>query len=177
EPYNDTSYNASDPYGGRKVAESKPTFLSPSGNESSKMVLRDEQLLLECIAAGLPTPIIKWFKRGGDLPAQKVKFENYNKTLKILSVSEEDGGNYVCMAVNRLGSFHHSINVQVEAAPHWLDRPTNLVLAPEENGRLVCRANGNPKPNIQWLINGEPIESTASFRLICILPLVLYYFY
>ncbi|XP_047204092.1 neurofascin homolog (chicken) a isoform X18 [Girardinichthys multiradiatus] len=159
EPYNDTSYNASDPYGGRKVAESKPTFLSPSGNESSKMVLRDEQLLLECIAAGLPTPIIKWFKRGGDLPAQKVKFENYNKTLKILSVSEEDGGNYVCMAVNRLGSFHHSINVQVEAAPYWLDRPTNLVLAPEENGRLVCRANGNPKPNIQWLINGEPIES------------------
>lgn len=37
----------------RKVAESTPTFLSPSGSESSKMVLRDEQLLLECIAAGL----------------------------------------------------------------------------------------------------------------------------
>lgn len=38
---------------GRRVAESTPTFLSPSGSESSKMVLRDEQLLLECIAAGL----------------------------------------------------------------------------------------------------------------------------
>lgn len=45
------------------------------------------------------------------------------------------------------------------AAPYWLDKPTNLVLAPEENGRLVCRANGNPKPNIQWLINGQPIDS------------------
>uniref|UniRef100_A0A3Q2QSW4 Neural cell adhesion molecule L1 n=1 Tax=Fundulus heteroclitus TaxID=8078 RepID=A0A3Q2QSW4_FUNHE len=143
----------------RKVAEFPPTFLSPSGSESVKMVLRDEQLLLECIAAGLPTPTIKWFKRGGDLPAQKVKFENYNKTLRIVHVSEEDAGEYVCRAINHLGSVRHSIYVEVKAAPYWLDKPTNLVLAPEENGRLVCRANGNPKPDIQWLMNGEPIES------------------
>ncbi|XP_047438423.1 neurofascin homolog (chicken) a isoform X10 [Mugil cephalus] len=160
EPYNDTSYNSSDPRGGRRVAESTPTFLSPSGGQSYKMVLRDEQLMLECIAAGLPTPTIKWNKMGGDLPGRKVKFENYNKTLKIINVSEEDGGEYVCMAKNHLGSIQHSIFVQVKAAPYWLDKPTNLVLAPGENGRLVCRANGNPKPNIQWLINGQPIESS-----------------
>ncbi|XP_078105468.1 neurofascin homolog (chicken) a isoform X2 [Sander vitreus] len=144
----------------RKVAESTPTFLSPSGSESSKMVLRDEPLLLECIAAGLPTPTIKWFKKGGDLPWPKVKYENYNKTLKVINMSEEDAGEYVCMANNHLGSIRHSIFVQVKAAPYWLDKPTNLVLAPDENGRLVCRANGNPKPNIQWLINGEPIDSS-----------------
>ncbi|XP_071351347.1 neurofascin homolog (chicken) a isoform X3 [Trachinotus anak] len=160
ELYNDTSYNATGPFGGRKVAETTPTFLSPSGSESSKMVLRDEKLLLECIAAGLPTPTIKWFKKGGDLPGQKVKFEKFNKTLKIVSVSEEDAGEYVCMANNHLGSVRHSIFVQVKAAPYWLDKPTNLVLAPDENGRLVCRANGNPKPIIQWLINGQPIDSS-----------------
>ncbi|XP_051931014.1 neurofascin homolog (chicken) a isoform X14 [Hippocampus zosterae] len=144
----------------RKVAESMPTFLSPLGSESSKMVLRDEQLLLECIAAGLPTPAIKWFKKGGDLPGHKVKFEMYNKTMKIINVSEEDAGEYVCMANNHLGSIRHSIFVQVRAAPYWLDKPTNLVLAPEENGRLVCRANGNPKPTIQWLVNSIPIDSS-----------------
>ncbi|CAI5689213.1 unnamed protein product [Oreochromis niloticus] len=146
----------------RKVAESTPTFLSPSGSESSKMVLRDEQLLLECIAAGLPTPIIKWFKKGGELPGQKVKFENFNKTLKIVSVSEEDAGEYVCMANNHLGTIRHSIFVQVKAAPYWLVKPSDQVLAPEETGRLICRANGNPKPHIEWLVNGQPIESSPT---------------
>ncbi|KAM9759167.1 LOW QUALITY PROTEIN: neurofascin homolog (chicken) a [Menidia menidia] len=152
-------HNETSPSAGRKMAESTPSFLSPPGSESSKMVLRDEQLLLECIAAGLPTPTIKWFKKGGELPGQKVKFEKFNRTLKMVSVSEEDAGEYVCMANNHIGSIRHSIFVQVKAAPYWLDRPSNLVLAPDENGRLLCRANGNPKPHIQWLINGQPLES------------------
>lgn len=61
-----------------------------------------------------PTPTIKWFKKGGDLPVRKVKFENYNKTLSIINVSEEDAGEYVCMANNQLGSIRHSIFVQVK---------------------------------------------------------------
>jgi len=61
-----------------------------------------------------PTPTIKWFKKGGDLPAKKVKFDNYNKTLKIINVSEEDAGEYVCMANTHLGIIRHSIFVQVK---------------------------------------------------------------
>ncbi|XP_036387189.1 neurofascin homolog (chicken) a isoform X17 [Megalops cyprinoides] len=160
EPFNDTSgFNYTDLYSARGVAETTPTFLAPSGTVSSKMVLRGEELLLECIAAGVPTPSIKWFKKGGDLPMQKVRLEKFNKTLRVVGVSEEDSGEYICMANNKIGSIRHSISVQVKAAPYWLDRPSNLVLAPDENGRLVCRANGNPKPSIQWLVNGEPIET------------------
>ncbi|XP_042622276.1 neurofascin homolog (chicken) a isoform X21 [Cyprinus carpio] len=145
----------------RNIPETQPTFLSPKGLSSSKIVLRGEQLLLECIAAGVPTPTIDWFKRGADLPSTKVKIENFSKTLRIFNVSEEDSGDYTCMASNKIGSIRHSVEVQVKAAPYWLDKPTNLVLAPEENGRLVCRARGNPKPTIQWLVDGEPIESSV----------------
>ncbi|XP_064857807.1 neurofascin-like isoform X5 [Oncorhynchus nerka] len=145
----------------RKVAETTPNFLSPTGSDSSRMVMRGEKLKLECIASGVPTPSIKWFKKGGDLN-QKVKLDNFNKTLRIDSVSEEDAGEYMCMANNQIGSIRHSIYVQVKAAPYWLDQPSNLVLAPDENGRLVCRANGNPKPHIEWLVNGGPINSNSS---------------
>ncbi|XP_058647113.1 neurofascin homolog (chicken) a isoform X12 [Onychostoma macrolepis] len=160
EPYNDTFINSTDLYGARNVPETQPTFLSPKGLSSSKIVLRGEQLLLECIAAGVPSPNINWNKKGAELPSKKVKIENFGKTLRLLNVSEEDSGDYVCMASNKMGSIRHSVEVQVKAAPYWLDKPTNLVLAPDENGRLVCRARGNPKPTVQWLVNGEPIESS-----------------
>ncbi|XP_053082941.1 neurofascin homolog (chicken) a isoform X12 [Pangasianodon hypophthalmus] len=162
EPYNDTVYSPNDTYiyGARNIQESTPTFLSPVGISSTKMVLRGEELLLECIAAGVPTPEIKWFKKGGDLPERKVKFENFHKTLSIVSVSDEDSGDYICMASNKMGSIRHTISVQVKAAPFWLHKPSNLVLAPNENGQLQCLASGNPKPSIQWLVNGEPIESS-----------------
>ncbi|XP_077190801.1 neurofascin isoform X11 [Paroedura picta] len=144
----------------RGVTERHPSFMYPSGISSSQMVLRGEDLLLECIASGVPTPDIIWHKRGGELPAGRISYENFRKALRIANVSEEDSGEYFCLASNKVGSSRHTVSVRVKAAPYWLDEPENLVLAPGEGGRLICRANGNPKPSIQWQVNGEPIESS-----------------
>ncbi|XP_011371414.1 neurofascin [Pteropus vampyrus] len=143
----------------RGVAERTPSFMYPQGTASSQMVLRGMDLLLECIASGVPTPDIAWYKKGGDLPSDKAKFENFNKALRITNISEEDSGEYFCLASNKMGSIRHTISVRVKAAPYWLDEPQNLILAPGEDGRLVCRANGNPKPTVQWMVNGEPLQS------------------
>ncbi|XP_009271067.1 neurofascin isoform X16 [Aptenodytes patagonicus] len=144
----------------RGITETTPSFMYPYGTSSSQMVLRGVDLLLECIASGVPAPDIVWYKKGGELPAGKTKLENFNKALRISNVSEEDSGEYFCLASNKMGSIRHTISVRVKAAPYWLDEPQNLILAPGEDGRLVCRANGNPKPAIQWLVNGEPIEAS-----------------
>ncbi|XP_064328055.1 neurofascin isoform X13 [Phalacrocorax carbo] len=144
----------------RGITETTPSFMYPYGTSSSQMVLRGVDLLLECIASGVPAPDIMWYKKGGELPAGKTKLENFNKALRISNVSEEDSGEYFCLASNKMGSIRHTISVRVKAAPYWLDEPQNLILAPGEDGRLVCRANGNPKPAIQWLVNGEPIEAS-----------------
>ncbi|KAM9613152.1 neurofascin isoform 3-T3 [Trichechus inunguis] len=159
-PYNDSSLrNHPDMYSARGVAERTPSFMYPQGTASSQMVLRGMDLLLECIASGVPTPDIAWYKKGGDLPSHKAKFENFNKALRITNVSEEDSGEYFCLASNKMGSIRHTISVRVKAAPYWLDEPKNLILAPGEDGRLVCRANGNPKPTVEWMVNGEPLQS------------------
>uniref|UniRef100_A0A8B9C039 Neurofascin n=1 Tax=Anser brachyrhynchus TaxID=132585 RepID=A0A8B9C039_9AVES len=161
KPHNETSLrNHTDMYSARGVTETTPSFMYPYGTSSSQMVLRGVDLLLECIASGVPAPDIMWYKKGGELPAGKTKLENFNKALRISNVSEEDSGEYFCLASNKMGSIRHTISVRVKAAPYWLDEPQNLILAPGEDGRLVCRANGNPKPAIQWLVNGEPIEAS-----------------
>ncbi|XP_059964682.1 neuronal cell adhesion molecule isoform X11 [Mesoplodon densirostris] len=138
--------------------ERPPTFLTPEGNASRKEELRGNVLSLECIAEGLPTPIIYWIKEDGTLPINRTFYRNFKKTLQIVQVTEADSGNYQCIAKNALGAIHHVISVTVKAAPYWIIAPQNLVLSPGEDGTLICRANGNPKPRISWLLNGVPIE-------------------
>ncbi|XP_058500571.1 neuronal cell adhesion molecule-like isoform X16 [Solea solea] len=154
--YNDTDLFSEDP-----VEERRPTFLIPSGSSSSKMVLRGQVLEMECIAEGLPTPEISWSKVSGELPSKGTSFLHYQKTLRIVNVSESDAGDYRCTARNQLGSEHHTIHVTVKAAPYWIiGPPRNLVLAPGENGVLTCRASGTPKPSVTWAMNGISIEKS-----------------
>uniref|UniRef100_A0A8C1RSX4 Neuronal cell adhesion molecule a n=1 Tax=Cyprinus carpio TaxID=7962 RepID=A0A8C1RSX4_CYPCA len=137
-----------------------PTFMNPPGTHSTTMVLKGDTLQLECIADGLPTPDISWSKVNGDLPSGRFSFHSFQKTLKITEVTEADGGDYRCLAKNRLGSNHHIITVVVRAAPFWISAPQNLILAPKESGMLTCRAEGNPKPTVTWSVNGIPIENS-----------------
>uniref|UniRef100_UPI0037E8D4BE neurofascin n=1 Tax=Semicossyphus pulcher TaxID=241346 RepID=UPI0037E8D4BE len=146
----------------RTVSEAAPTWLSPTGSSSSIQVLQGEELLLECIAAGVPTPRITWTKDGEDLEVtSRMKVKNFNKMIQIPKAAFDDVGEYVCAATNKIGYIEHTINVRVKAAPFWLEKPSDLVLAPEENGRLVCRSDGVPRPTISWFINGEPIETAT----------------
>uniref|UniRef100_A0A672SF05 Neural cell adhesion molecule L1 n=1 Tax=Sinocyclocheilus grahami TaxID=75366 RepID=A0A672SF05_SINGR len=140
--------------------ERAPTFMNPPGTHSTTMVLKGDTLQLECIADGLPTPDISWSKVNRDLPSGRFSFHSFQKTLKITEVTEADGGDYRCLAKNRLGSNHHIITVVVRAAPFWISAPQNLILAPKESGMLTCRAEGNPKPTVTWSVNGIPIENS-----------------
>ncbi|XP_041113923.1 neuronal cell adhesion molecule-like isoform X14 [Polyodon spathula] len=152
---NDTEFYSDSPAG-----ERRPTFMIPKGQTSNKLVLRGHVLKLECIAEGLPTPEIQWRKESGELPSKRTFHENFQKTLKIIDVTEADAGLYRCVAKNSLGSIHHIINVTIMASPYWITEPKNLVLAPKETGVLICRANGIPDPSITWLMNGIPIENS-----------------
>ncbi|XP_055011595.1 neuronal cell adhesion molecule-like [Boleophthalmus pectinirostris] len=156
-------YNDTDLFSEEPADKRRPTFLTPSGPSSSKMVLRGQVLEMECIAEGLPTPEISWTKVSGELPGERTSFLHYQKTLRIVNVSEADAGEYRCEARNPLGSVHHTIHVTVKAAPYWISgAPKNLILAPGENGALTCRASGTPKPSISWAMNGVPIENSPS---------------
>lgn len=144
------------------VGERKPSFMLPPGTSSTSMVLRGENLLLECIADGLPTPEISWSKDNGQLPQGRFSFQNFRKTLQITEVTEADAGNYRCTAQNSQGNAHHIITVEVKAAPYWTSAPRNLILAPKESGVLTCLAGGNPKPTITWSVNGVPIQNAPN---------------
>ncbi|XP_035283273.1 neuronal cell adhesion molecule-like isoform X10 [Anguilla anguilla] len=152
--------NDTDFFGDSPVGERRPSFMLPPGSRSTKMVLRGEDLELECIAEGLPTPEISWSRENAELPSDRTSDHSFQKTLKIAEVTEADAGDYRCTASNVLDTVHHIITVIVKAAPYWRKAPKNLILAPRETGVLTCQAKGNPKPTVTWSMNGVPIENT-----------------
>ncbi|KAL6482761.1 hypothetical protein MHYP_G00076330 [Metynnis hypsauchen] len=142
----------------RMAAQIAPKFMKPKGTASTQIAMLGEELVLECFASGVPAPSIKWTKDWEALSMQGMKLENFNKTLRIKKVSMEDGGEYICTATNRMGSLDHIITVRVKSAPFWVEKPESLVLSRDDSGQIACRADGIPRPQIRWLVNGEPIE-------------------
>jgi len=50
------------------------------------------------------------------------------------------------------------MEVTVQSAPHWITSPNNTNATECETVIFQCIAAGNPKPRLQWLINGKPME-------------------
>ncbi|KAJ8358884.1 hypothetical protein SKAU_G00154090 [Synaphobranchus kaupii] len=140
------------------VRNRKPKLMRPSEDHSSHLALRGNSLVLECIPEGLPTPSVQWVRKDGTLSASRTTKENHGRWLSFENISENDAGEYECLATNSLGTATHSFTVSVEAAPHWTKQPESQMYAPGETVRLHCEANGIPTPNISWSINGNAIS-------------------
>uniref|UniRef100_A0A3B5B4B7 Neural cell adhesion molecule L1 n=1 Tax=Stegastes partitus TaxID=144197 RepID=A0A3B5B4B7_9TELE len=136
----------------------EPHFFSPTGARSAVFALRGNSLTLECIPKGLPTPKVEWLKKDGALEDTSSEVESFGRWLHFQSVEQTDDGEYECRASNAHGYTTHSFSVTVEAAPYWVKEPQNLRYAPGETVRLDCLAEGIPKPDITWSINGQPIS-------------------
>lgn len=61
-----------------------------------------------------PPPVIKWTKDWDQMPLDGKRLESFNKRLRILSVSMDDGGEYTCTASNKMGYVERTISVSVK---------------------------------------------------------------
>ncbi|XP_062396407.1 neural cell adhesion molecule L1.2 isoform X2 [Sardina pilchardus] len=136
----------------------RPQMLRPTGSKSSHHVLRGQTLSLECIAQGLPTPNIQWVRTDGEMSESRILKKNSGTLLHFSDVQEGDGGQYQCTASNTQGSATHVYTVSVEAAPYWKKEPQSQLYAPGETVRLDCEADGIPRPQVAWSINGNPLS-------------------
>ncbi|XP_022520142.2 cell adhesion molecule L1-like a isoform X4 [Astyanax mexicanus] len=140
----------------------KPNLLVPSDNQSQVHIVKGEELELECIAEGFPTPAIEWSKPGEKLP-KRSNIKNYGKLLTISKVSEEDSGKYMCKASNGLGEALHYFHVHVEEPPRWVKEPVkSQVVTIGSDVHIKCHAAGKPQPTVKWMRNGKPFHDHSS---------------
>uniref|UniRef100_A0A673YFB8 Neural cell adhesion molecule L1-like protein n=1 Tax=Salmo trutta TaxID=8032 RepID=A0A673YFB8_SALTR len=146
------------------IMERKPSLLMPSGVKSKTQLVKGDELLLECIAEGFPTPMIEWLKIDHRLP-DRVTIENHGKLLSIDQVDEDDNGKYMCKATNIHGKAVHYFDVTVEEPPQWVSEPESQLSMIGSDVLINCSATGTPQPTIQWMVNGKPIEGMFSVYL------------
>ncbi|XP_044524651.1 basement membrane-specific heparan sulfate proteoglycan core protein [Gracilinanus agilis] len=93
---------------------SSPGATSPIRIESSSSSVAEGQTLdLNCLVSGQAHVQVKWYKRGGSLPAQH---QVQGSQLKLFQVSPADSGEYVCRVIGGSSVQEASVLVTIEAA-------------------------------------------------------------
>nr|XP_055068638.1 neural cell adhesion molecule L1-like protein isoform X2 [Misgurnus anguillicaudatus] len=141
--------------------ERKPSLLTPTGTKTQTSLVKGDDLQLECIPDGFPTPKVEWEKIGHRLP-EKAIVESHGKLLTIGMVNEDDEGKYMCTAKNHLGVVKHYFDVTVEEAPAWEIEPQSQLATIGSDVTIKCVVKGNPQPNVAWRVNGLPLKEVPT---------------
>uniref|UniRef100_A0A9J7YAY5 Neural cell adhesion molecule L1-like protein n=1 Tax=Cyprinus carpio carpio TaxID=630221 RepID=A0A9J7YAY5_CYPCA len=145
----------------KPIQKRKPNILVPSSH-STTYLKKGEELELECIAEGLPTPVVEWIKMLDSLP-KRTQIKNYGKLLTIPNLTDQDEGKYMCKAKNDLGEAVHHFHVIVEEPPSWQEEPVKSQLAEIGSDiHIKCSAKGKPQPTITWKRNGQPLDGVLN---------------
>ncbi|KAF0029986.1 hypothetical protein F2P81_016717 [Scophthalmus maximus] len=133
-----------------------------------------------------PPYVVEWFKFGVPIPFF-INFRFYpphvdpeytgraslhgKASLQIDPVRSEDQGWYECrvlMLEQQYDTFHNGswVHLTVNAPPSFTATPPQYVEAKEGGSTLLsCSAQGNPKPMISWLREGEELATNAKYSV------------
>ncbi|XP_073810582.1 neural cell adhesion molecule L1-like protein isoform X23 [Danio rerio] len=144
------------------LLERKPSLLAPTGMESHTRLVKGEDLQLECIAEGFPTPKVEWVKIGFNKLPERVVVESHGKLLTVEMVNEEDEGKYMCRAKNPHGEVVHHFHVTVEEPPEFEIEPQSQLVTIGADVLIKCVVKGNPQPTVGWRVNGRPLNEVPT---------------
>ena len=118
-----------------------------------------------CHVTGHPKPVVTWSKSFGSLPQGRV--QSNNSVIKLFDVRKADSDNYICTAINLLGSAVQKTLLVVVSLPRLTVKPPAKVVA-FIGGTLTlnCSATGDPQPVISWKRQGAQLPATRSYQQI-----------
>ncbi|XP_041349056.1 neuroglian-like isoform X2 [Gigantopelta aegis] len=134
-------------------------------SEKIILTLLAKTVRLKCIFSGSPQPSIEW-RRVDNKPLDASRMEQSSDgfELEIKNIQYDDKGQYECQGLNPQTPIPRTVTftLSVESRPYWIKEPKDQEVGVEEGAVFSCKADGIPKPTIQWFINGEPYESAKS---------------
>ncbi|XP_041658899.1 roundabout homolog 2 isoform X9 [Cheilinus undulatus] len=136
----------------------RPTFLRRPINQ---VVLEEETVEFRCQVQGDPQPNVRWRKDDIDVPRGRyeIKYDKDDYVLRVKKASISDEGTFTCVAENRVGKLEASATLTVRArpvaAPQFVIRPRDQIVAQGRTATFPCETKGNPQPAVFWQKEGS----------------------
>ena len=125
-------------------------------------VISGQNLVLTCRCQGIPKPTIKWYQNDTELKSTtKQKIESKPDGTQILTVNRvdlTDGGEFKIVATNEQGTVTSTCHVDVLMKPKIDGKVQDVQVVIGEPAQLNVKLSGLPKPDVQWLKNGQPFD-------------------
>ncbi|KAK6109169.1 Immunoglobulin I-set domain family protein [Brugia pahangi] len=157
------------------------------------VVYEGSHKILEVEIEAYPKPMIEWFLNSKIIDesyAIQTYFDGRLAILKFNDAQIEQQGEYRCRAINKGGSAETRCNVvivkeenlandEISKIPKFIEKMQNIKMKNEgEALTLKCKVNGEPEPEIRWLLNGKAITQDDRIRIrtfgdgVCILEII-----
>ncbi|KAM4710791.1 matrix-remodeling-associated protein 5 isoform 2-T3 [Anableps anableps] len=158
-----------------KPLSAKATITSSSPQRTD--VIYGSKLLLNCVATGEPEPRIIWRTPSKKLVDYQFSFESrikvfLNGTISIQPVTDKDGGDYLCVARNKMGDDYIQLRVNVLTKPAKIEQKlqkSSQEVVQGQDLKVDCVASGLPSPEITWALPDgtmvNPIKQKAGVRV------------
>ncbi|XP_060929477.1 roundabout homolog 2 [Limanda limanda] len=136
----------------------RPTFIRRPINQ---VVLEEETVEFRCQVQGDPQPSVRWRKDDIDVPRGRyeIKHDKEDYVLRVKKASVNDEGMFTCLADNRVGKLEASATLTVRArpvaAPQFVIRPRDQIVAQGRTASFPCETKGNPQPAVFWQKEGS----------------------
>nr|XP_012136687.1 PREDICTED: limbic system-associated membrane protein-like isoform X2 [Megachile rotundata]XP_012136688.1 PREDICTED: limbic system-associated membrane protein-like isoform X2 [Megachile rotundata] len=126
--------------------------------ESGKLEVNlGEEVDMACVAKGVPTPIISWKNKDGEIP-----FLYDRSRLRFHAESPNDAGRYTCVANNDVGeSAVATIDLfvrfkpRIEMAKTWMHAPPGIRV------QLHCAVTAWPEATVEWYFNNKSVKYSS----------------
>ncbi|XP_072369170.1 roundabout homolog 2 isoform X3 [Scyliorhinus torazame] len=147
----------------------RPVFIRRPINQ---VVLEDDAVEFRCQVQGDPQPTVGWRKDDTDVARGRYDIKEDN-TLRIKRVSNGDQGTFTCVGENRVGMVEATATLTVRAAPQFVVRPRDQIVAQGRTATFPCATKGNPQPAVFWqkegsqnlLFPNQPAQPSSRFAV------------
>ncbi|KAM8933893.1 hemicentin-2 [Pelodytes ibericus] len=129
---------------------------------SSTQLSHGGEVKIRCDVSGYPKPHISW-KHGDTFLTNDSRYTiTEDRTLLIRDASQEDAGNYSCVASNDIGSDEQSIILTYMERPRVTAVKSSLQVPIGEDAILECATDGLPPPLVMWYKGDQELTGPLS---------------